>query len=290
MAGIYFDCDQFKVRDEVHKVMEKDFQGLNIIKKKYFGNKQTIEDLPKDISQPMETFVYERKADEQNKNDFKIMAEMVKDLANPKLSWFIVATRDTDYIAHAEEVHKAKKNFGILLIENKDKNKVEQLSPKLEEVCDVVMTIRNGNLSKKFRKGVDKSALLRSAEDSPEDKRYSHIESPNTNLIVGWFDYNCKSYKKIALELDELIEKAKKSSTPTLPLNYVPIHQDATNRMFSPRKLACHCMKPLAKVPRGPEWCPVFHLYLDGRIQKEVVGANLSDLRKAIQLVYKILV
>ncbi len=288
MAGIYFDCDQFKVRDEVHKVMEKDFQGLNIIKKKYFGNKQTIEDLPKDISQPMETFVYERKADEGNKNDFKIMAEVVKDLANPKLKWFIVATRDTDYIAHAEEVHKANKYFGILLIENKDKSKVEKLSPKLEEVCDVVMTIRNGNITTRYKKNVQKSERMGAQKDTLEEKRYSHIEAPNTNLIVGWFDYNCKSYKKIALELDDIMETTKKSSV--VPVNYVPIHQDASNRMFSPRKLACHCMKPLAKVPRGPEWCPVFHLYLDGRIQKEVVGANLSDLRKAIQMVYKILV
>ena len=289
MAGIYFDLDQFKIREEVHKVMEKDFQGLNILKKKYFGRKQEIAELPKDISQPFETFSYELKADEGNKNDFKIMAEVVKDLANPKLKWFIMATRDTDYIAHAEEVHKANKYFGILLIENKDKTKIEKLSPKLDEVCDVVMTIRNGNISTRYKKRIEKSERLGAQKDSLEEKRYSQIESPNTNLVVGWFDYNCKSYKKIALELDDMMETAKKNSS-ALPINYFPIHQDASNRMFSPRKLACHCGKPLAKVPRGPEWCPVFHLYLDGRIQKEVVGANLGELRKAIQLVYKILV
>jgi hypothetical protein len=296
MAGIYFDLDQFKIQPDIHKILEREFRNMILVKKKYFGTQKEIDTLPENISLPKETFVYERKADEENKNDFKIMAEVVKDLANPKMNWFIIATRDTDYIAHAEEIHKAGKNFGILVIENKEKSKIEPISPKLIEVCDITMTIRCGNITRKYKKGIPKG-LLRSVSEkavqteSEPNHRYTWLEAPNTNIIVGWVNYNCKGYKKIALELDDLIEEAKTKSTFPF-INYLPIQRDGYNFMLSPTKFSCDCKEGILANPfaRGPEACPIFHLYSEGRIQKEVIGANLHELRKAIRLVYKILV
>jgi hypothetical protein len=224
------------------------------------------------------------------------MAEVVKDLANPKMNWFIIATRDTDYIAHAEEIHKAGKNFGILVIENKEKTKIEPISPKLIEVCDITMTIRCGNITRKYKKGIQKG-LLRSVSEKavqtdPEpDYRYTWLEAPNTNIIVGWVNYDCKGYKKIALELDDLIEEAKTKATFPF-INYLPIQRDGYNFMLSPTKFSCNCKGGILANPfeRGPEPCPIFHLYSEGRIQKEVIGANLHELRNAIRMVYKILV
>jgi hypothetical protein len=295
MAGFYFDLDQFKIHEDVHKILEREFSRMRIVKKKYFGTQKHIDELLQPISEPFEAIVYEKKDTEENKNDFKIMAEVVKDLANPTMGWYIIATRDTDYITHAEEVHKAGKNFGVLCIENKEKKKIEPLSPKLESVCDVVMTIRCGNITRKYKKGIQKGLLRTSCEKGvqtePEPEyRYNWAEAPNTNLIVGWVNYNCKGYKKIALELDDLVEEAKKKAEFPF-LNYVPIQRDGNNFMLSPRNFSCECSGGgFGKILKRPEPCPIFHLYSEGRIQKEVIGANLTELRKAIRLVYKILV
>ncbi len=295
MAGIYFDLDQFHIDEETHKILEREYKRMIIVKKKYFGTKEKIAALPKDISSPMETFPYKKKGEEQNKNDFKIMAEIVKDLANPWMNWFIVATRDTDFVAHADEVHKAGKNFGILLIENKDKNRIEQLSPILEEVCDMTMTIRCGNITTKIKKGIQKGERrtvrdIAVQTDAEPNHEYTWLEKPNTNMIVGWINYNCKGYKKIALELDDLIEEAKKKANFPF-LNYLPIQRDGYNMMLGPSRFSCDCGTiPSPFRRKGAEPCPIFHLYSEGRIQKEVVGANLKELRKAIRFVYKILV
>ena len=295
MAGIYFDLDQFHIDEDIHKILEREYKRMIIVKKKYFGTKEKIAALPKDISQPMETFSYKKKGEEQNNNDFKIMAELVKDLANPWMNWYIIATRDTDFVAHADEVHKAGKNFGILLIENKDKNRIEPLSPALEEVCDMTMTIRCGNITTKLKKGIPKGERRTVREigvqtDPEPEHRYSWLERPNTNIIVGWVNYNCQGYKKIALELDELIDEAKKKSLFPF-VNYVAIQRDGTNFMLSPHKFSCDCNGGMGRIlaRNRPEPCPIFHLYSEGRIQKEVVGADLEKLRSAIRLVYNIL-
>jgi hypothetical protein len=309
MTAVYFDLDQFGYRD-VHRILEREFSGMGYVLKKFFGDKERLANLPEDITAPYECIQYEKKKrEEANVADFMITIEISKDLQNPKINQFIVASRDTDYRFIGEAIQKAGRHFGILVIENKDKKKHEEVSPLLQSMCDILYIIRCGNISKKCSKSMKKLLVAPAVEEVPvqtvapiqredvviqsepiKEVSYTHLQLTHANYILAWIDFNCKSYKKIALDIDQLIHIAKqKADWPYL--HYIPIQRTAENYIFSPIHFACTCAKftdPFLSRLREGEHCPVFHLYKEGKIQCEVLGPDLQKLQEAIWNVYKI--
>jgi len=91
------------------------------------------------------------------------------------------------------------------------------------------------------------------------------------------------------VELDNMMKQMKQNSKD-VTLNYQAIHRDQSNLMFAPPQFSCQCGPFPNPMQKGPERCPIFHLYRGGTIKHEVVGANLKALRKAIGLVYKVII
>lgn len=289
MAAVYFDLDQFGYTKAIHKLLTKEFGKRDIQLLKFVGSrKQDFGNIPEEMGFPYEKFLCERKKDEKDKVDFRIVIEIMKDLRNPKINTFIIASRDTDFITIAEEVHKQGKNFGVLIIHGKEK-----LSPLLKEFCDIILTIQDGTVTVGTRK-VKKAEAIEYKETSiqtetdPEPK-YSFIENYQYNMILAWINYNCRGYKNISVELDNMMKQVKQNSKDEI-ISYHALHWNESNQLLSPAKFNCHCVTFPDPFHKGPERCPIFHLYKGGKIQQEVVGANLKALRKAIGLVYKVIV
>jgi hypothetical protein len=159
------------------------------------------------------------------------------------------------------------------------------------------MTLKDGEIEvEEIKKG--KTAGLYAEEPAEKEVGIqtdpivtSRLEQMQSNLILGWIDYNCKGYKGIAVEIDRLMKQVEQNQREIRPpVIYHALHRDMSNQLFWPHKLRCDCVPPLSPFTKGPETCPIFHLYKGGRLEHEVVGANLKELRKAIQLVYKIIV
>jgi uncharacterized LabA/DUF88 family protein len=291
MAAVYFDIDQFGYTKGIHKLLTREFGKMNIITKKYIGSKKSdMANLPEDIEGPHEKILCEKKTkDEKDKVDFRITIEIMKDLRNPAIKFFVIASRDTDFINIAEEVHRHGKSFGILLIHNLK----EKLSPKLKEFCDMILTIQDGTITRgehsiKKPKALEFHEMGTQTESEPEAK-YSFIETYQYNMILGWINYNCRGYKNIAVELDTMMKQVKQNSKEQL-ISYHALQWNESNQLLSPSKFNCQCATFPSPLNKGPERCPIFHLYKGGVLKQEVVGANLKALRKAIALVYKVLI
>ena len=288
-AAVYFDLDQFGYTKAIHKLLMKEFGSMTIVMKKYVSSrKRDMGALPDDIEGPYEKILCEKKGEEKDKVDFRINIEIMKDLRNPDIKYFIIASRDTDFITIAEEVHRHGKNFGVLVIHNPK----EKVSPKLKEVCDVILTIQDGRITQGYHKIKKELPLeFRDASTQTEtevEPKYTFVEAYQMNVVLAWVNFNCKSYKNIAIEIDNLMKQAQQNSKEIL--NYRAVSVTHTEPLLWPKEFHCRCNDISSLTTRGVERSPVFHLYRGGIIQEEVVGANLKALRKAIQAVYKVII
>jgi uncharacterized LabA/DUF88 family protein len=289
MAAVYFDIDQFGYTKEIHKLLMKEFGTMNVLIKKYVGSrKRDMGNLPEHIEGSYEKILCEKRGEEKDKVDFRINIEIMKDLRNPDIKYFIVASRDTDFVTIAEEIHRHGKNFGVLVIHNAK----EKVSPKLKEVCDVILTIQDGRITQGYHR-IKKEEPLEFREASTQtetevEPKYTFMEAYQMNVILGWVNFNCKSYKNIAIEIDNIIKQVEQNSKEEL-IHYRAVSVNHTEPLFWPKEFHCRC-NDNSPLHRGPERSPIFHLYQGGKIKQEVVGANLKALRKAIQAVYKVII
>ncbi len=288
-AAIYFDVDQFAYTKAIDKLLNKEF-GTQILVKKFVGSqKSKMGALPEQIEGPHEKILCEKRKDEKDKVDFRINIEIMKDLRNPDIKHFIIASRDTDFITIAEEIHRHGKNFGILVIHTPK----EKVSPKLKEVCDVILTVQDGRITQGHHKILkEKPIEFQDASTQTEaevDPKYSTIDAYQMNVIMGWVNFNCKGYKNIAVEIDNMVKQVQQNSKEEL-IHYRAVSVNHTEPLLWPKEFQCRCNDTSPALHRGPERSPIFHLYQGGRIKQEVVGANLKALRKAIQAVYKVII
>lgn len=290
MASVYFDIDQFAYTKAIDKLLHKEF-GNQILMKKFVGSqKSKMGMLPEHIEGPYEKILCEKRSDEKDKVDFRISIEIMKDLQNPDIKYFIIASRDTDFITIAEEIHRQEKKFGVLVIHNPK----EKVSPRLKEVCDIILTIQDGRVTQgKHSIKKEESAEIEEEKPKVEEKvvepKYTFIEAYQMNVIMGWVNFNCKGYKNIAVEIDNMMKQVEQNSKQEL-IHYRAVSVNHTEPLFWPKEFHCRCNDSSSALHRGPERSPIFHLYQGGRIKQEVVGANLKALRKAIQAVYKVII
>jgi uncharacterized LabA/DUF88 family protein len=289
MAAVYFDIDQFGYTKEIHKLLMKEFGTMNVLIKKYVGSrKRDMGNLPEHIEGSYEKILCEKRGEEKDKVDFRINIEIMKDLRNPDIKYFIVASRDTDFVTIAEEIHRHGKNFGVLVIHNAK----EKVSPKLKEVCDVILTIQDGRITQGYHR-IKKEEPLEFREASTQtetevEPKYTFMEAYQMNVILGWVNFNCKGYKNIAVEIDNMLKQAQQNSKELL--HYRAVSVNHTEPLLWPKEFHCKCNDISSLDHRGTERSPIFHLYQGGRIKQEVIGANLKALRKAIQAVYKVII
>lgn len=163
-------------------------------------------------------------------------------------------------------------------------NEIHELEQKLEQ-----KNVTEKRIIETFQLQV--SELRRQNEinqmQSPPTRKYTYIQQYTRNLILVWINTHCKTYKKMAVELDELLEQAK-TQCPYPFLQYEIIPRDPNYLLFGPCDFGCSCSKKgsLFNLSKN-ERCPVFHLYKNGNVEQEIVGDNLAELRQAIEKVYE---
>jgi uncharacterized LabA/DUF88 family protein len=283
MASIYFDLDQFGYKKKIHTLISEHFlEKYKLLQKRFYAShKDKLNNVPKEIPS-CEIVLLEVKGGEKKKVDFKIMADIMKDLQNPQIQYFIIASHDTDFITHAEEIHTHGKYFGILWIDNQK----QKLSENLKQQCDILLTIANGSLETTYKHS-QLSLPLKTDPPKRLPVLYSNLEAWKANTILVWVNYKCKTYLKHALEIEDFLTKiTKQSGKPLASVSYTILHRDESNVLFSPSVFHCTCSAIPDPFHKGPERCPVFQLYKQGYIEKQIVGLDLPTLKTAIETVY----
>jgi uncharacterized LabA/DUF88 family protein len=290
MTTVYYDMDNFGYSSKIHKQLTREFAKFYIIEQKFVGDKRQLGVLKDEVDPRFVSVLCEKQEGHKDSTDFRITIEIMDDLKKKGRNFFVVASHDKDFIQIAKKVHESKKKFGVLV-------RNQAVSPTLREHCDFILSLKDGEIHvEEIKKGQTVGLYAQESAEKEVGVQTdpivtSRLEQMQANLILGWIDYNCKGYKGIAVEIDRLMkqmEQNQKDISP--PVTYQALHRDMSNQLFWPHKFRCGCAALADPFAKGPEACPIFHLYLGGRLEQEVVGANLKELRRAIKMVYKIIV
>ena len=290
MATIYYDMDNFGYSTKLHKQLVRELAHYDIIGQKFIGDARQLKTIPGGVPTNHQLILCEKKEGFKDSTDFRITIEIMDDLKKKGHNYFIVASHDKDYIEIAKKIHASGKKFGIL--------SRQAISPILKDHCDIVLLLKDGRIlceekDKGKNKGLyTKEPTTKEVETQTEEQAVSIVETYKSNLVLAWIDYNCKGYKRIAVDLDNMMKQMEQNAVDVSPpLRFQALHRDMSNQLFWPPALSCDCARIANPIGgKVPEQCPVFHLYRAGRVQCQVIGSNLKELRRAIKLEYNVVI
>lgn len=306
--AIYYDMDQFGTKENVHKALQEEFKSLNISLQKYVGSEKNLSNLPKFIPDDQKIDISENKK-KKNAVDHEIMLQLMEDnIRDPTITHFIIASRDTDFIRISKTIHMLGKQFGVLYLENKK----EAISELLFKECHVLWRFKDKKITQLqgMKKKLDlpppttriptpfatqplapakppSPLLLPKAAIAAQPKRLLFFEKYSPNIVFVWMDFRCKSYKEIAVQLDDLIEEYRNEKPLfPLPLHFELIQRDQQNYFLGPHALNCICGKIPSPFRGEEDKCPVFLFYKNSELVEQVVGPDLKRLREVLDKTY----
>ncbi len=306
--AIYYDMDQFGTKENVHKALQEEFKSLNISLQKYVGTDKNLNNLPKFIPDEQKIDISENKK-KKNAVDHEIMLQLMEDnIRDPTITHFIIASRDTDFIRISKTIHMLGKQFGVLYLDNKK----EAISELLFKECHILWRFKDKKITQiqGLKKKPDtpppvvrvqtpfsappplppkppSPLLLPKPAAIPQPKRLLFFEKYSPNIVLIWMDFRCKSYKEIAVQLDDLIEEYRNEKPLfPLPLHFELIQRDQQNYFLGPHALNCICGKIPSPFRESEDKCPVFLFYKNSELVEQVVGPDLKRVREVLDKTY----